>query len=338
MDRFTAWRDAVTPALRAIAVGTHPKSLIEAISESLLEAFAHGVPPLGAPGTSPASRALRAGLVPGAPRGAPKNDLIDAYDIFQHLMDSWSATMQDDCYLLASEGWVPAAQPRLLVDDKATTAKAKPDLVVGRVKYLCELIPPALIIARWYAAEQTAIDALEAEVAAANQQIEELEEELGAEGGALEDAKNDKNKLTKASVAAYRRELTADANDERDACDRYLSLCDQESQASAKLKVAEQALTHLVLHRYGTLTEAEVQSLFVDDKWMATLAAAVQGEIDRVGATLTGRLRQLAERYAEPLPVLRDRVAELEAKVSGHLRAMGFQPSPTPAAAATSST
>jgi type I restriction enzyme M protein len=118
--------------------------------------------------------------------------------------------------------------------------------------------------------------------------------------------------------------LTADASDERDACDRYLALCEQESQASARLKAAQDALTQQVLNRYGTLTEAEVQSLVVDDKWMATLAAAVQGEIDRVGATLTGRLRQLAERYADPLPVLASRVAELDAKVAGHLRRMGF--------------
>ena len=47
----------------------------------------------------------------------------------------------------------------------------------------------------------------------------------------------------------------------------------------------------------------------VDDKWLATLAAAVQGELDRVSQTLTGRIRQLAERYATPLPQLMEEVA-----------------------------
>jgi type I restriction enzyme M protein len=293
-NRFTAWRTVTTPALRAIAVGSQPKALIETISESLLAAF----------------------------RDAP---LLDTYDIYQHLMDYWAATMQDDCYLLAAEGWIAAAQPRLLVDDKAAKSKAKPDLAVGRTKYLCELTPPALIIAKWYAAEQAAIDALEAEAAGLAQQLEELAEEQGADGGPLEDAKNDKDKLTKASVAAYRRDLAADATDEREACDRYLALCDQECAVGARLKAAQDALTAQVLARYGTLTEAEVQSLVIDDKWLATLAARVQDEIDRVGATLTGRLRQLAERYADPLPVLAARVAELDAKVAGHLRTMGFQ-------------
>ena len=60
----------------------------------------------------------------------------------------------------------------------------------------------------------------------------------------------------------------------------------------------------------------------VDDKWLATLAAAVQGELDRVSQTLTGRIRQLAERYATPLPQIVDEVARLAARVEEHLRTM----------------
>ena len=101
-------------------------------------------------------------------------------------------------------------------------------------------------------------------------------------------------------------------------------MAEQEAQASARLKAAQDALNQLALARYPTLTETEVQSLVVDAKWLATLGTAVQGEIDRVGQTLTGRLRQLAERYADPLPILTARVAELDAKVAGHLRRMGF--------------
>jgi type I restriction enzyme M protein len=49
----------------------------------------------------------------------------------------------------------------------------------------------------------------------------------------------------------------------------------------------------------------------------------VQGELDRVSQTLTGRIRQLAERYATPLPQLVDEVEALAAKVHGHLKKMG---------------
>ena len=31
--------------------------------------------------------------------------LIDKYDVYQHLMDYWSETMQDDCYIIAADGW-----------------------------------------------------------------------------------------------------------------------------------------------------------------------------------------------------------------------------------------
>jgi len=61
----------------------------------------------------------------------------------------------------------------------------------------------------------------------------------------------------------------------------------------------------------------------VDDKWMTRLSAAVQGELDRVSQTLTGRIRELAERYATPLPQLDREVATLAVHVEGHLKQMG---------------
>ena len=49
----------------------------------------------------------------------------------------------------------------------------------------------------------------------------------------------------------------------------------------------------------------------------------MQGELDRVSQTLTGRIRELAERYATPLPQLTDEVAALSARVEHHLQKMG---------------
>ena len=48
-------------------------------------------------------------------RHAHGRPLIDAYDIYQHLMSYWSATMQDDCYLISAEGWLTGAKPREIV-------------------------------------------------------------------------------------------------------------------------------------------------------------------------------------------------------------------------------
>jgi type I restriction enzyme M protein len=67
----------------------------------------------------------------------------------------------------------------------------------------------------------------------------------------------------------------------------------------------------------------EIKILVVDDKWLATFAATVQGELDRVSQTLTGRIRQLAERYAAPLPQRTGEVATLAARMDKHLTKMG---------------
>ena len=57
---------------------------------------------------------------------------------------------------------------------------------------------------------------------------------------------------------------------------------------------------------------------------MGTLAAVVQSELDRVSQALTGRIKQLAERYAAPMPAIAGKVEELSAKVDLHLKKMGF--------------
>ena len=100
-------------------------------------------------------------------------------------------------------------------------------------------------------------------------------------------------------------------------------MLEQQTEAKAKRKAAQEDLDEKIDAKYPKLTEAEIKTLVVDDKWMARLSAAVQGELDRVSQTLTGRIRQLAERYATPLPQLTDEVATLAAAVDEHLKKMG---------------
>ncbi len=105
----------------------------------------------------------------------------------------------------------------------------------------------------------------------------------------------------------------------------YLDLTDEESDTSAKLKAAQESLMEKVFAKYGQLTVDDIKTLVVEDKWLSTLASSVQGELDRVSQTLTGRIRQLAERYATPLPQLTDEVEKLAARVDKHLKKMGCQ-------------
>jgi type I restriction enzyme M protein len=292
--RFAAWQTAASVQLKAFGKDGRPKVLIEALSESLLEAF----------------------------RKVP---LLDAYDVYQHLMDYAAETLEDDAYRIAEAGWIEAAKPQLIVDDKAKKTKARPDFAVGRRKYQAELIPPALLIARYFAKEQAAIEALEVSRAALEQQMEEMVEEQGGEGGLLEEAKTDKDKFTKASVTARLKEIRTDreAADERQAVQAYLALIEQEAEIAAKLKTAEDALMEKVMTKYSKLGDVEIKTLVVDDKWLATLDAAVQGELNQVSQTLTGRVRELAGRYSTPLPQITEKVAEFATLVSKHLEGMG---------------
>ncbi len=107
---FEKWKKANSPRLKAIKPGDHPKALIEMLSEELLAIFG-------------------------------KARLIDPYDVYQHLMDYWEATMQDDVYLIAQAGWVDAAKPRLIVATKEQKSKEQPDFTVGKQKFKSDLIP-----------------------------------------------------------------------------------------------------------------------------------------------------------------------------------------------------
>jgi type I restriction enzyme M protein len=79
-----------------------------------------------------------------------------------------------------------------------------------------------------------------------------------------------------------------------------------------------------VLTRYGKLTEDEIKTLVVEDKWLASLRAAIDGEVQRLTQRLAGRVKELEERYAQPLPALEREVEVFSARVEGHLEKMGL--------------
>jgi len=286
---FDEWRARNIARLKSIAPGDHPKELIDALSEDLLSAFA---------------------AVP----------LVDAYDVYQHLMDYWASTMQDDVYALASDGWEAASAVG------EADRKEKPEFTVGKQKLKGVLIPAHLIVERFFFEKQQALDTLEEKVGSLTAQLEEMAEEHGGEDGLLEEVVNDKGKIMKARVAARLKEIGRDPEyaDERTQLERYRSLIVEEAEASTQLKEARTMLDHAIAAKYKAFGEEEAKSILVEEKWLAALDAAVQGELDRISQALTGRIRLLAERYASPLPEIAAEVESLTRKVEAHLARMGF--------------
>ena len=234
---FDAWKSRTVPILKAFDQDGQPKQLIHDISEDLLESF----------------------------RKAP---LLDAYDEYQHLMDFWASTMQDDCYLIAADGWV-AETYRVMEEVK--TGKKK-----GELKdkgWACDLVPKEYIVARYFATEQAEIDALSAELDAVGAKLTELAEEHGGEEGALKDvsSKGDaEDAYTSALVALW-------ADEDKTAYDEYSSLIEQAEEHAATLRtLTDHGHLSVLKNKKGTLTLKAIK-----DRLKVTSDKAEQATLNR---------------------------------------------------------
>jgi type I restriction enzyme M protein len=283
---FTAWKDTVYQELQAINDTTAPKKLAAYISEALLDEY---------------------------------NDkpLVDKYNMYQLLMDYWNDTMKDDVYLLVEEGW---------------TAKTK--RVIGKNQkgkevdkgWTCDLIPKQLVIDKYLSAEQTQLNELMAKLESTQAEITTYQEEHAGDEGLLNDATNDKGAITKTTLAQYIKEIKADPA-EKEAlamANALLKLFTEEAALKKQVTANEVELDELTLKQFGKLTEPEVRTLVVDEKWMASLSDLMQSEIDAISQRLTGRVKELAERYENTLGELTISTQNLEKSVSAHLEKMGL--------------
>jgi len=279
---FDKWRQRSAVTLKGLAAGCNPKQVIFDLSEDLLAHYT----------------------------GKP---LIDKYAVYQHLMDYWAEVMQDDCYLIAADGW-KAQTYRIIEKDKKGKDKDK--------GWTCDLIPKALVVARYFPAEQAAIDEQTTALETVTARLAELEEEHGGDEGVFTVL----DKVNKGNVAARLKEIKGDkeAAEEAAVLKEWLALNKEETDLKKAIKDAEAGLDLAAYQQYPKLRTGEIKALVVDNKWLARLDAEIHGEMDRISQALTHRVRTLAERYESPMPVLVKSVANLEAKVNAHLEKMGF--------------
>ena len=381
---FAKWQAATTKTLKALNDGFQPKELIHTLSENLLTAY-NG------------------------------KALLDKYDVYQHLMNYWAEVMQDDCYLIAADGW-KAETYRIIVENKKGKKQDK--------GWDCDLMPKPLVINRYFAEEQQAIDTLKAELEQKETEKTELLEEHSGEEGTLKDISNKTdataglveaieqawNELDPASYKQFaglqkllaealseledlnnhrymdslrngKGKITAKAINERlklsigsqekthledyqrtektikahrkaigvlradaltliddtlltthsydcltdiEILREFLALLDGISSTKKQIKEAEEALDKKLYEKYPTLDECQVKQLVVDDKWLPVLDRDVHSEMDRISQQLTGRIKELAERYELPLPKQTEQVNALEKTVAENFGKMGF--------------
>jgi type I restriction enzyme M protein len=272
--------------MNAISSDTKPKDFIKTISEDILERY----------GNKP---------------------LIGQYDIYQHLLDYWNETLKDDVYLIVEDGWV-AKVKRILEKNKKGTEVDK--------GWTCDLIPKELVINRFLASEFQELVSIETELESVQAEIVSFEEEHAGDEGVLSDATNDKGSITKTTLTAFIKENKSNSAEKEtlSIANDLLKLFNREAELKKDQKEKTLALDNLSLKTFKELTEEDVRTLVVDDKWLTSIKASIQTEIDAISKRLTGRVKQLAERYENTLVELDKETKTLEDKVSAHLKKMGL--------------
>lgn len=321
------WIKATSPILWDLDSNVSPKQVIHDISEDLLIRF-KCIPPL------------------------------DQYDVYQRLMDYWNETMQDDVYLVTTEGWQAGRRLRL------ASQKETPDFSTKQAsktfRYIGELIPGDLVLAKFFGSAWSNLKRGEAKIAEWTLRREEFEEEHCVDGGFLAGLEG-KNGITKSNVQQRVMELKgAILNEyapgtqqheqaksikkttfvasnwtqgifdesgffeELDILYSYLCIVEGESVRIKAYRQDQDILYKAVIKQYSELTDNEIRSLVVVDKWLARIKAAVESEVQKLTYVLAGRVRKLEERYAHTLPELEREIDILSPRVEEHLKKMGL--------------
>jgi type I restriction enzyme M protein len=272
---FQFWKQRNIAKSNSIESGTLPKAFIEEIGEDLLATFSN----------------LK---------------LIDKYDLYQHLMTYWLDTMQDDLYLIISEGWEVGREVEF--DKKIFEGK---------------LIPKSIIIENYFGNAQAGINDLESECATFESELQNIEEENGGDDGYFTAF----DKVNKVSVAKRLKEIKSDAyaQEERIVLDQYLKIIERYADGNKQIKELSVELDKHVLEKYKQLSIEKIKELVVESKWMMTIESSVISEMQRISQRLAVRVGELSERYDITIPEVLNEARVLEEKVNDHLSKLGFK-------------
>jgi len=174
--------------------------------------------------------------------------LIDAYAVYQLLLDQWAETMQDDVYAISADGWT--AEPvRVIETDKKGKRKDK--------GWVCDLLPKELLARQLFADELELIEGLTSQLEEASSRLAELEEEHGGDEGAFAELE----KLNKGNINARIKEIRKDpeAAEELAVLREWLELSEEEAATKKALKAAEADLDDQTYGRYVSVVVDRLQ-------------------------------------------------------------------------------
>lgn len=258
--------------------------------------------------------------------------LLDRYAVYEQFMSYWNSTMHDDVTLIVGEGWVRASLPRparVWKDKNGKSRYEEADLQFGSgasaKRWVTDLVSPDLLASRYFPEQRARVESLADELEVASAAIETYRAEHAVEDGILWEAVDDEGKI---NATAVKRRLTAalkeDAEaDELIALRHIAALFAKEATIKKALKKASSELAETTFAQYAKLTDVDVRSLVIHEKWGKAVADRIAVEVVSLGDRLIARLRLLADRYERSIPEIEALERELETRVRKHLAALG---------------
>jgi type I restriction enzyme M protein len=289
---FNNWKASVDGKLRKINGSTKPKLLIAEIAERILEEY-------------------------------ESVTLVDKYDAYEVLLSYWNEVMSDDVYMLVQDGYKTIRDIEVF---KKTTIKKKKDGTETKkdkeTGWDGRLVPKAIVIEMFFAAEQKVIDELENVIAAAQAELDEMIERA-EEDSIIGDVLKENGNLDKPGLKKKLKDKELDSDDKA-VLRKLQDLVTRVDEGSKTLKDLRTALDSKTRAQYPKLTDAQCVELLLNRKWYRSLIGGVFALYTSVSHCIATRDTELAERYEKTLPELEAEVADYASRVKGHLERMGF--------------
>ncbi|MCS3194056.1 type I restriction-modification system subunit M [Bacteroides thetaiotaomicron] len=290
---FAEWSHIWSPQFETLRPNSfNPKQMIEDMGDSVLEKFAN-------------------------------SKLVDKYDVYDQLMNYCAETLQDDLYLIESDGWkVQTYVPQPIEKKKKERAeeKLKKEKAAKTIKDItCDLLPVDCVVDEYFSTEKEKIAFLEEKLLSTETNLNELVEEYS--DSYLDASNYADNKLNKGNV---QKRLKIAEGKEAKILQEYINCSNIIAGYKKQLKDDNSDLLEQVLQKYTSLSEEEIKKL-VTNKWLVAFGNRLASEIQQVSQSLNSQLESLEERYEQTLSEINKEVELLETKVMQHLEKMGFQ-------------
>ena len=216
-----------------------------------------------------------------------ESSLVNVYAPYEHLMNYWAETLQDDCYLISRDGWkvelLPPAKKNASWED-----------------YFCDLLPVEVVVEATFTAERDRIAQLKAELEEVSACLAAVDEKLADEEG--------EDEIDEEALKAERKKH------------------EQKAKVLKKsIKEANEDIVQKLVKAYAEMEEEEVKGYVVDRKWAIALTSRFTDELKRVKAAIVSDVQSLSRRYEKTLPEMENSVKALAEKVAKHLAAMGIE-------------